>query len=493
MCDLWVEMQGEDYTIEWYEDVEGHRSGRDEKGRPGWQQLLTQLDRPDVAGVIADSFDRMYRNVHQFLNFLNRMEELNKQLITVKEGLDTTSTLGRAIVTILMVIYQLESDQTSDRMAANIKYKREQLGRHWGPLPFGADRGPDGHLIPTTKTYWFNPISGNALPNPEVDGRDPAPPAPGYELRRFIDALTAVYRAYSAENVSYDTVAAAVNEAGWRYYRDANAIPRPFNKEDIRRLVSFWQLYRGDLPIGSLTKIQNPTVLEGGHAPILPVDLCNRVGLVKQKRTKAYGYRTGESTRLYLLSDVTYCAVCGQTLNGNTAYNRRLYRHRRAKKSCPEKWTPADDLEAQILEILVKLGNTELLTIIAAEAEQLAREAFAQNNNAQPLLDQLGQQKARLTRLEDIYLDAAIDKERYLARKVEIDQAIIQLEDQLYAATQTLNFNKILNRMTSTLQKIPQASPQTKKALINSMIERLEVAGEQIVSITPRPWAQPFF
>jgi hypothetical protein len=47
--------------------------------------------------------------------------------------------------------------------------------------------------------------------------------------------------------------------------------------------------------------------------------------------------------------------------------------------------------------------------------------------------------------------------------------------------------------MTSTLQKIPQASPQTKKALINSMIERLEVAGEQIVSITPRPWAQPFF
>lgn len=207
MCDLWVEMQGEDYTIEWYEDVEGHRSGRDEKGRPGWQQLLTQL----------------------------------------------------------------ESDQTSDRMAANIKYKREQLGPHWGPLPFGADRGPEGHLIPTTKTYWFNPISGNALPNPEVDGRDPAPPAPGYELRRFIDALTAVYRAYSAENVSYDTVAATVNEAGWRYYRDANAIPRPFNKEDIRRLVSFWQLYRGDLPIDSLTKIQNPLSSKVGTPLFYPL------------------------------------------------------------------------------------------------------------------------------------------------------------------------------------------------------------------------------
>ena len=484
-CELWIEMHGDEYILEWYEDVEGHRSGRQEKGRPGWQALMTQLDRPEVAGVIADSFDRMYRNVHQFLNFLNRIEQHGKKLITVKEGLDTSSTFGRAIVTILMVIYQLESDQTSDRMTANIKYKREQLGRHWGPAPFGCDRNQEGQLTPTGRTYWLNPATGQAQPD--------QPDADGWEQRRFYDSLVAPAELYAEGLHCLDNVAAMANAAGWRYGAEAkNYQPRPFTRDDIRRIVSFWRLYKGELPLGNITNTKNGVVLPGGHEHILPVELCERIGAVKSKRSRQRGHRAKE-TRFYLLGEILCCGVCDQPLNGQFQDGRRLYRHRHGKGKCSERWIDAETIETEVLNALASLCRNEFLNEIKAEAEMMIREGFAQNDNAKPLLTELDGWRERLTRLEDLYLDSAIDRQRYLARKAEIDQNIGELEDRLYTLTETTNLTRILDRIISTMAQLKVASPETKKMLIMTIFQRLDAAGGKIVHSTPRPWAKPFF
>ena len=182
-CNQWLALRKRDeYQVEWYEDID--RSGRDEKNRPGWQALLSQLDRPDVAGVISYSFSRMYRNLLQFLTFLDRCEQLNLQILTVKETIDTSSAIGRAMVSILMLIYQLESDQTSERMTEGIQYRREVLGRHWGPLPFGAERDDEKHLIPTPRTYRLNG-----------------------EERRYIDGLRFIYELYATNQHGMEAVA----------------------------------------------------------------------------------------------------------------------------------------------------------------------------------------------------------------------------------------------------------------------------------------------
>ena len=153
----------------------------------------------------------------------------------------------------------------------------------------------------------------------------------------------------------------------------------------------------------------------------------------------------------------------------------------------------ADEVEAEILQTLINLGEKEFMTEIAAEAERLASEAFINHTTARPILAKLEQQKERLTLLEDLYLDKGIDKPRYLNRKAQIDQAIDELETRLYTITETTNFTVILNRMTSTLSKLNQASPETQKALIKTIIQRLEVAEGQITYLAPRPWAKGFF
>lgn len=486
-CELWLEMHGaEEYTIEWFEDVEGHRSGRWEKKRPGWRDLLAQLDQPDVAGIIADSLDRIYRNVKEFGEFLDRIKATGKKLILVKQSIDTDTAMGQAITMFMMVVYQLESDHTSERMTRNIKYKREEMGRHWGPTPFGCERNPDGQLIPTTRTYWLDPTTGQAHAS---NGSQ----AEGWEPRRFYDSLLAAAQLYAEGSHSLDDVAAMANAAGWRFAAEAKGHqPRPYTRDDIRRIISFWRLYRGELPLGNITNTKNATILAGGHQPILPVELCDRIGAIKSKRGQQRGHRPKED-RLYLLGELLHCAVCGQQLNGYFQNGRRLYRHRHAKRDCPERWIEAEKIEAEVLDSLTALSRNNFLEEISAEAERLARAAFAQQDTTQPILAELDEWKAKLTRLEDLYLDDGITKPRYLARKAEIDQHIGDLEDRLYSITETVNFNQILNRITGTLSKLDQATPETKKTLILTIFQRLDAAGGQIIHSTPRPWAKPFF
>ncbi len=84
-------------------------------------------------------------------------------------------------------------------------------------------------------------------------------------------------------------------------------------------------------------------------------------------------------------------------------------------------------------------------------------------------------------------------QDRYQILKIEIMQAITELEDRLYTATQTVNFTPVQNRITATLSRLVAASSETKKTLINSVIQRLDGRGGEIIHLTPSPWTRPFF
>lgn len=253
-----------------------------------------------------------------------------------------------------------------------------------------------------------------------------------------------------------------------------------------------WQLFKGDLPLGNITRGDGP-ILEGGHESILPAELCELVGQIRERRNRQYSRRRKGTAHFYLLSGVLHCGACQKKLKGYFQDGRRLYRHYGSKQDCPEKWLVADEIESKALKQIGTLADSELLAEIKAEADRLAREVFSTNDSNRAILAELDRQRKRLTRLEDLYLDGEISKQRYRTRKADIDQAIAEIEQKLYNATQTVNFGQVIDRMTTTLNKIPLATPETKKALINSIYERLDVCNGEITHTIPRPWAQPFF
>ena len=333
--------------------------------------------------------------------------------------------------------------------------------------------------------YWYNPLTAEAK-NGKVS------PGEQWERRRYHDALRLIYKLYAGGDYSYDTLTAALNQAGWRF-TDRYSQPRLFDLDDVRRAIAYWRLFRGELPTGKIQR-KSGQILTGGHAPVLPVELCNQVGLVAAKREKKFSRPTRlQGRRVYLLSGVLHCAACQRPLKGATYKEQGLYRHLGAKGKCPEKWLPADMIEAEVINHMVMMGDAELLEEIRAEAERLAREVFTNSDTGQGILAELDRQKERLKRLEDLYLDGDIERGRYQARRSEIVEAIAKFENELYTTNHLTNFNEVLARITATLAQITESPPETQKGLIYSLFERIEVAGGKITRIVPRPWASGFF
>ena len=219
-----------DCALEWYEDL--NISGRHEADRPHWQRLLNDLSRPDVAGIIVESYDRSHRNVKEFLTFYdNHLAPRGLRLISATQNIDLSTADGRAMASVIMAFAEMESRKAGERMAATIRYKVEGEGRHWGATPFGCSRDPQTkHLVPSTGFYWYNPTTREARP-------DDAEMPPPWEKRYFHDSLRATFDYYSNGGYSVAETGHALNLAGWLHWKQDCKTPKPFNRQTVHSVV----------------------------------------------------------------------------------------------------------------------------------------------------------------------------------------------------------------------------------------------------------------
>lgn len=79
------------------------------------------------------AFDRMARSVRHFLEVLYDLNHLNIEFISHRENIDTSGPLGRAMVTIVGAIADLEKSLIVERVKAGMrraKLEGRQIGRH---------------------------------------------------------------------------------------------------------------------------------------------------------------------------------------------------------------------------------------------------------------------------------------------------------------------------------------------------------------------------
>ena len=62
------------WTPEWFEDAEGHKSGRDIKNRPGWLALQARLGDPDVIALVANDLSRLHRKGWRVGDLIDHLE-----------------------------------------------------------------------------------------------------------------------------------------------------------------------------------------------------------------------------------------------------------------------------------------------------------------------------------------------------------------------------------------------------------------------------------
>ena len=212
-----------DYPIKVYTD-KGY-SGKN-IDRPGFKELLADIEAGAVRRVIVYRLDRISRSVLDFANIIEIFQKKNVSFVSTMEKFDTDTPIGKAMLMIVMVFAQLERE-TIQRRVLDAYRSRSRRGFYMGgPVPFGYTL--DEIVIDGIRTKTYKQI-------PE-------------EVR----AIQLMYDLYKAPQVSLRDVVRALNQNEVRrrdgtdfcVARVRDILMNPINVKADRRIYEFYKQQR---------------------------------------------------------------------------------------------------------------------------------------------------------------------------------------------------------------------------------------------------------
>jgi site-specific DNA recombinase len=109
------------------------------KNRPALDALLEDAERKKFEFVIIHRLSRFGRNACDLLNNVETLKENGIKLLSVKDGIDYSTSYGQAMLTMLAAIAQLERDIIDEQMRENKMAKWKDHRIVIGRLPLGYD------------------------------------------------------------------------------------------------------------------------------------------------------------------------------------------------------------------------------------------------------------------------------------------------------------------------------------------------------------------
>ena len=114
----------------WTDEGISGSKGRDQ--RPGFDQMITAVNRRDVDLVAAWSVDRLGRSLQDLIGFLADLQAKGCDLYLHQQGIDTSTPSGRMLFQMLSVFAEFEREMIRERVVAGLertKSKGTRLGR----------------------------------------------------------------------------------------------------------------------------------------------------------------------------------------------------------------------------------------------------------------------------------------------------------------------------------------------------------------------------
>ena len=130
--------------VGWEEDLDQPGNKAD---RPAFQAALAAVERGEAEGIIVASLDRFGRSVADATVALRRLADVEAVLVSVRENLDTSTSMGKFAQTMMFGLAELELDRVRENWATASSRAISQ-GRHIGRPPVGYRKGADGRLEP---------------------------------------------------------------------------------------------------------------------------------------------------------------------------------------------------------------------------------------------------------------------------------------------------------------------------------------------------------
>ena len=107
--------------------------------RPAFQQLMRDIEANRVDVIVIYKIDRLTRSLADFVRMIDVFERFDVAFVAVTQAFDTSDSMGRLVLNILLTFAQFEREMIADRIrdkAAAMRRKGKHIG---GPPPYGYD------------------------------------------------------------------------------------------------------------------------------------------------------------------------------------------------------------------------------------------------------------------------------------------------------------------------------------------------------------------
>jgi site-specific DNA recombinase len=291
--------------------------------RPAMQRLLTAIDAGTIDCVVVYKVDRLSRSLFDFARLMERFDRWGVSFVSVTQEFNTTTSLGRLTLNILLSFAQFEreiiSERTRDKLSA-ARRKGKWIGG-WPVLGYNVD-----------------PKGGRLLAN----AKEAAQVREMYRIAAQTETLEAARRVIQERGI---------RTKAWTTRSGKHHAARPFNRMTLRLLLSN-VLYTGAVN-------HKGTVYPGEHERLVDQDLWEQVNTKLSLRSVHQRGREHHRQEAPL-SGLLYCAGCGSAmLLSYTTKQGRKYRYygcpaARGKEAscCSQGSVAAADLEPSLLQKL---------------------------------------------------------------------------------------------------------------------------------------------
>ncbi len=284
------------------------KSGKSIEGRPDFKKMLADIENGlQVDYVLVYKLSRFGRNAADILNSLAVLQSYGVELICVEEGIDSSQTSGKLLISVLSAVAEIERENILEQTMNGRKEKARQGEWNGGPPPYGYS------------------LKDNKL----------------YIEKNEAEIVRLIYQKYVDENIGYVGIAKYLN------YQNVDKNPRKSNQTKawsghFIQIILDNPIYCGKIAFGRRvrqkvkgTKNEYKTVwaddyiiCEGKQEAIVEQELWDRVQEKRKRTGFKFASRIGRD-RVHLLTGLLRCPKCGGSMYCNrTEWTKRDGEHK---------------------------------------------------------------------------------------------------------------------------------------------------------------------
>jgi DNA invertase Pin-like site-specific DNA recombinase len=265
-CEAYVKSQaGEGWKVLSRAYDDGGFSGGN-MDRPGLVQLMADVDAGLIDIVVVYKVDRLTRSLADFAKIVERLDGAGASFVSVTQAFNTTTSMGRLTLNVLLSFAQFEREVTGERIRDKIAASKAKGMWMGGTLPLGYDLPTD----PVTRALVLNADEAEIV---------------RYIFRTYLE-LGSVHRLQARLNA--EGVRSKVSRTKAGKLRGGKTFSRGALFHLLRN-----RTYLGEIPHGEIT-------YPGAHPPILDLDLFGQVQAMLANHRRARKERPLRSATLPL-------------------------------------------------------------------------------------------------------------------------------------------------------------------------------------------------